>query len=100
VTFEENLGALLEAKLAPLEQKIDRLRAETEAMRRALPSPLVSVPKAAEMLGVSVSTIRRLVARREIPSRRFGKTLRVDASSLRPIDEAEVAHLASVARGH
>lgn len=71
----EALGAILE--------RLDRLTAAVEAMNRRAPA-LVTIPQAAEALGVSTDTIRRRIKRGEIPHRRLGRAIRLDLSQLAP----------------
>ncbi|MBW7866508.1 MAG: helix-turn-helix domain-containing protein [Candidatus Hydrogenedentes bacterium] len=42
----------------------------------------LSLKDAASVAGVSISTLRRMVKRGDLPSRRFGKLIRVPASAL------------------
>ena len=62
--------------------RVDALTAEIRQLRERLPSPLVTVREASRVPGVSVSTIKRKVRSREIPSRHVGRSLRVDISLL------------------
>src|SRR5712692_10007769 len=94
VTFEEIIGVVIEAKLAPFRAEMGRLTAEIEAMRRALPPTLVPIPEAAEALGVSVSTLRRRIDDGSIRAHRVGRAVRVDLTELRAPAEAEVVRLA------
>ena len=72
-----------------------------EEIQRALAAnarpELVSIDEAAEVAGVSVSTIRRKVRTREIPSSRVGRQIRIDVRDLAP-REAEVVDLAARVR--
>jgi excisionase family DNA binding protein len=49
-----------------------------------LPTTLVDIQGAADYLDVSIRTVRRMVARHEVPYRRVGKVLRFDLTDLRP----------------
>ena len=98
MSFEETLGAIVEAKLAPLRAEISVLAAKVEALRRALPPALVPVPEAAQAIGVSEATVRRRIKDGSIPVRRVGRSVRVDLAALSPPDSAEVARLAHQAR--
>jgi len=51
---------------------------------------LVPVREAAEMLGVTVATIRRQIRDHMLPIRRIGHSVRVDMSALRPLTDEEV----------
>jgi excisionase family DNA binding protein len=82
MTIEETIAAVIEAKLAPLESELRRMSAEVEALRRALPPQLVTLPEAARHLSVSVATVRRRVKDGSIPSRRIGRSVRVDLGGL------------------
>ena len=52
-SFEETLGALLDAKLAPLRADVRALAQAIESLRRTLPPVLVPLQEAARMLGLS-----------------------------------------------
>lgn len=97
-TIEETIGASMAAHVTPLLAELRGLRAEVEALRRALPPQLVSMPEAAKRLGVSLATVRRRVRDRSLPSRRIGRSVRVDLSEVRAMPEAEVVRLAQRAR--
>lgn len=43
---------------------------------------LISIAEAADRLSVSTKTIRRLIARGELPARRIGTLVRIPAESL------------------
>ncbi len=46
--------------------------------------PLLSIPETAEWLGVSVATVRRMIARGEIPALRIGPRLvRIDPDDVK-----------------
>lgn len=94
MTIEDTIGAVLESKLAPLKEQVGQLSAQLEALRRALPPALVSVPEAARLLGLSVSSVRRRVKEGTLPSKRIGSAVRVDLAGLHQPDEAEVLRLA------
>jgi hypothetical protein len=94
VTLEDSLGALLDAKLAPLRSDLDRVTAELSAVRRALPPQLVSLKRAAEVMHCSTKTAGRRVKSGEWPSRRDGGRVLVDLSALRPVSDEEVARVA------
>lgn len=68
--------------------------ADAEARRQLDPLP---IPEAARKLGVGERTLRRLIARGEIPVIRSGRTLRVDMAKVTPT-EATVTRLALAAR--
>lgn len=98
MSIEETIAAVLEAKLAPLRAEFGRLRVEIESLRRALPPVLVTLPEAARVLGLSLSTVRRRVKDGSLPVRSFGRGLRVDLAALHPPAEAEVTRLAAVVK--
>jgi excisionase family DNA binding protein len=98
VTLEEAIEASVAAHVSPVLAELRRVTAELEALRRALPPQLVSMPEAAKRLGVSLATVRRRVRDLSLPSRRIGRTVRVDLSTLHPMAESEVARLAARAR--
>jgi excisionase family DNA binding protein len=89
--FEESLGALLEAKLAPVQTEVRRLLSEIEAIRRALPPALATVSEAAKALRLSESTVRRRIRDGSLPVQRVGRALRVDLTALNTATDAEVA---------
>jgi len=98
MSIEDTISGTLAAQLAPLRVEIRRLTAEVEAVRRALPPQLVSVAEAAEVLGVSVATVRRRVKDGTLPYRQIGRAVRVDLSAQRAATVAEVVELAEAAR--
>ena len=73
---------------------LEALAAKVENLTRALElvaataAPLVDVQVAADYLGVSTKTIRRLVADRVLPCRRIGRQLRFSLVQLAPIKTA------------
>jgi len=97
-SFEETLGALLDAKLGPLRADVRALSLAIESMRRTLPPVLVPLREAAQMLGLSESTIRRQIRDHMFPIRRIGRSVRVDMSALRPLTDQEVEREAYRAR--
>lgn len=66
-------------------EAIKSLEAEVSHLRANLPSPLVDIKGAATHLSCSTRTIRRMMARREIPFRRVGSVIRFDLRDLRPV---------------
>src|SRR3989442_12310689 len=82
MSFEDTIAAVLDGRLAPLRLELQRLAAEVSALRQALPPLLVSVPIAADRLGVSLSTARRRVRDGEWPVRRDGRRVLVDLGTL------------------
>jgi excisionase family DNA binding protein len=87
----DDFRSLLESALGPLRDEIERLR-------KALPPQYLSIEEAANVLGVSVCTVRRRVKNREIPTYRVGNRDRIDAADLRPPAESNVVDLAHRAR--
>src|SRR3989442_835104 len=83
MSFKDTIAAVLDGRLAPLRLELQRLAAEVSDLRQALPPLLVSVPLAAERLGVSLSTARRRVRDGEWPVRRDGRRVLVDLGTLR-----------------
>ncbi len=94
------LAALLEvpARLASLEAEVRSLREEVAALRRSSPPTAVTLPEAAQRLGVSVSTLRRRIRAGDLPVVRVGRAVRIDVAVLRHGDDAEVVRLAEAAR--
>ena len=99
MSFDETLGALLDAHLAPLRGELERLAAEVTELRRTLPPMLVPLREAARRLGVSYATARRRVNAREWPARRDGGRILIDLGALRPLSDEEVTRIAYRARG-
>ncbi len=95
--IEETLAAILRVTSA-LEAEMRDVRAEMAQLRRAVPARLVSVRDAVQLLGVSESTVRRLVKRGEIPSQRVGGAIRLDITALRPKSRDEIGVLAQATR--
>ncbi len=93
-----DLVAEVATALVPVLEELRDLRAAVDALRASSPPRLVSVPEAATMLGVSVSTMWRRVSDGTVPVQRIGRSVRVDAASLRPADPAAVAQMAREAR--
>ncbi len=86
------------ARLAALEDTVQRAASDLAAMRAAQPPTLVTVPEAAARCVVSVPTMRRWVRQGRVPSIKVGNTVRVDVARLRPVDDVEAARLARIAR--
>ncbi len=72
------------------------VRIALDALRHAAPGALVTVPQAAEALGVPCPPSG--AASGSIPSRRLGRSVRVDLSAMKGLDRDEVARLAREAR--
>lgn len=85
------LAALVEmpGRFAELERRVSELAREVAAMRKALPPRMYSPRAAAEVLGVSLSTVHRRVKDGSLPAVSIGRLIKVDLSHLRPM--AEVA---------
>jgi excisionase family DNA binding protein len=98
-TFDAALAEVVGAAMAPLADEIRELRATVDALRAASPPTLVTVGEACRRTGLSPATVRRRVADGTLPSRRIGRSVRVDLAALRPMDPATVAALAMEARG-
>jgi hypothetical protein len=73
-------------------------RATIEAMASRLPSQWLSLRDAAERMGVDPRTVVSMGERGDIVTRRAGRRVLVDASSLRPVDRTTVQALADAAR--
>jgi len=83
---------------ALLTSEVRRLAGEVAAMKAALPPLLATIPDAARVLEVSISTVRRGIRDGSIPYRRIGHSVRVDLSRCHGIDADDVAQLARAAR--
>lgn len=99
-----DLGAAV-ASLLELPQAIAEMRADLAEMkaglaviREAAPTEHLSVAQTARRLGVSEPTVRRLIKRGDLAVVRFGRSVRVRASSLVRCDAFAIARLASRAR--
>jgi excisionase family DNA binding protein len=79
------LGPLVDlpARLAALDLRLARIEEALAALRRSTPSALVPVDEAARLLGLSVSTVRRQIKSGALPSRRIGRSVRIDLAALR-----------------
>ncbi len=66
---------------------LESLQAQLQALTIAVaqPLPLVDLKTAANYLGISTRTLRRLVEDEEIPYRRVGKVLRFSLPLLSPV---------------
>jgi excisionase family DNA binding protein len=84
--------------MASLERRVVALSAEIQRMRSRLPTPVVPVRQAAEVLGCSVPTVRRRIRLGEIPAVRVGRAVRVDLSKIRSFDHEEITALTERAR--
>lgn len=93
MSLEETLGALLDARLAPLRSDLERVSSEVASLRRALPPMLVSVAVAAQRLGVSLATARRRVKAGEWPVRRDGRRVLVDMGAMGAKSKEELSEL-------
>ena len=99
VQGHSNTVATQEQPSTMLHAEVRRLTASVEAMRAALPPMLATIPDAAEALGVSISTVRRSIKSGDLPTRRLGRSVRVDLSRCRGLDGDDIARLARAARG-
>jgi excisionase family DNA binding protein len=91
-------AVLRQAVRDELRDELRALAAQVEQLRRCLPAQLVTMPEAAERLGVSVKTVTRMVKRGDLPHRRLGRSVRVDLAALHPMSDEEVARAAARAR--
>ena len=81
-----------------LTTKLERLGAQMDAIEARLPPLLVSINEAAAALGVSVSTVKRLIQARELPVTRIGRRVRIDIGSARAFTADQIAEMAAKAR--
>lgn len=99
--IDDHLRALVEdavsAAVRPLAERIADLRRQLD---ERLPSRAVTRAEAAEALGVSVDTIDRRIRDGELRVLRLGRSVRIDASSIRPTspEAGAIAQLAAEAR--
>lgn len=75
------------------------VRAKLAALAAATPPALVTVEVAAERLGKSTATIRRMAAAGGIPAKRVGRSWRIDLASIRPASIEQLHAMAAEARG-
>jgi excisionase family DNA binding protein len=73
----------------PVAVQLAQLRATVEALtatveRLAAIAPMVDLKTAAQHMGVSTRTLRRMVEAETVPYRRFGRTLRFPLAALGP----------------
>ena len=87
MNVEESLRALIAEALAPLALEIRQLR---ELLSKSLPPAFGTREDAARVLGCSMSTVDALIRRGEITTKRAGRRVLVDLTSLRPPSEEEV----------
>jgi excisionase family DNA binding protein len=88
----------LPSHLAAIEERLGRIEAGMETLRRALPPLLVRLPDAARALGVSYATIRRMKKTGRLPTVGSGRSARVDLAALHAPSDEEVASAAARAR--
>lgn len=100
MSLDALMAALAEipGRLATLEQQAADLARKVDAFADRLPPVLCSVPQAAAAFGVSVPTMRRWVKAHRVPVVPVGRTVRVDMSRVRGVDELRVARLAREAQ--
>jgi excisionase family DNA binding protein len=98
VSVDTALAAVVADAVAPLATEIRELRATVEALRAASPPTLVTVGEACRVTGLSPATVRRRIADGTIPSRRIGRSVRVDLATLRGPTPEQVAQQAAEAR--
>lgn len=72
----------LPVELMEMRKALRAIRDEIAGLRASSPPLLVGVKTAAERLGVSTMTIRRLIRAGELRYVRVGRSLRVDVSSM------------------
>jgi len=77
-----DLAAEVSAALAPVLEELREVRAEVAALRAVSPPRLLSVPEAALALGISARSCWRRVKDRSLPSRRLGRSVRIDSADL------------------
>jgi hypothetical protein len=98
VSVEDAIAEAVAAKVVePLKAEVRSLRDLVDQLRRALPTPTGTIEDAARAWGLSVSSVRRGIARGDIAARRVGRRVLVDLSQ-RPLTADEVAAEARAAR--
>jgi excisionase family DNA binding protein len=70
--------------LDSLQAALEQLTAEVRQLKASIPTQLVDIKTAAEFLGVSTRTVRRLVAEEQIAYRKVGRHVRFDLARLAP----------------
>ena len=65
------------------------MAAETSVIGRATEALAMSKVEAAQMLGVSVRTVDRLIALKELPVRRLGRRVLIPRNSLQTLLQAD-----------
>jgi excisionase family DNA binding protein len=100
----DSLGAVFGA-LAAVPGDVAELRAlvvglgdQLARMERRLPPVLLSPDEAAKALGVSRSTVKRMIASGELPATKIGRLTRVDVTAVRPLSREKIVALAAEAR--
>jgi excisionase family DNA binding protein len=91
VSIEDIITAAFATQLEPLRAELRAVRAELQALHRAVPPQLLTLQQAAKHLGLSLSTVRRRAKDGTLPVKRIGRSLRVDVSQMHAATEAEVA---------
>jgi excisionase family DNA binding protein len=84
--------------MAPVVTELRELRATVERLAQSTPAQFLSVAEAAKRTGLCEWTIRRMAKAQELVSRRAGRRLLIDSSSLKATDPATVNRLAREAR--
>jgi excisionase family DNA binding protein len=98
MTLDAALAAVVAEAVAPLAEKIERLTAIVDALRDVSPPMLVSVQEFCRRAGISPATAWRMIASKELPVQRIGRSVRINLAALRPIDPGEIARLSMEAR--
>jgi excisionase family DNA binding protein len=72
----------LPAAVAALRAEVAEVKALLQGVQASLPPTLVTITDAAQRLGLTNRTVRRMLAAKKLRSIRIGETVRVDLSSI------------------
>ena len=96
MNLDDSLRAAVQEAVAPLAREVRQLR---ERFDKSLPPAFGTREDAARVLGCSMSTVDALIRRGEITTKRAGRRVLVDLTSLRPTSEEEVNEAVWAAKG-
>jgi excisionase family DNA binding protein len=93
-----DIAAEVSTALAPVLAELASLRQQVTALVQSSPPQFFSVAEAAKRAGLCEWTIRRMAKAGELVSRRAGRRLLIDSSSLKATDPGTVSRLSREAR--